>query len=163
MQIKDVMTRRVIALKPDDTLSHAISVFARNRITGAPVVDGKGRVVGILTEMDLLKRLEIGTIEFTYSPVPGAVGVLASEAEGKLRLKTFNEALKGMEHLTVSNVMTSPVITVFPDDKVEEKVTLVIHKRIRRLPVVDKSGVLVGIVSRKDLIKMLARRRKRAG
>jgi len=163
MHIKDVMTGQVIALKPGDTLKHAISVFARNRITGAPVVDDKGRLVGILTEMDLLKRLEIGSIEMSLNPVPGTKGALAAEPEGKLHLKTLWEALKAMDHLTVSNVMTSPVVTVYPDDRVEEKVTLMIHKRIRRLPVVDRNGVLVGIVSRKDIIRMLARKGKGSG
>lgn len=163
MRIKDVMTKEVIALRPSDTLLDAIAVFSGNRISGAPVVDSKKRVVGILTEMDILRRLEIGSIEITYKPVQGAGKALASRPQEKLRLKSLSEALCSIGGLTVSKVMTSPVVTVFPDEPVEEKLTLMVHKRIRRLPVVDRKGVLVGVVSRKDLIRMLKAMARRSG
>lgn len=163
MLIKDIMTVRVISLKPSDTLKHAVSVFAQYKITGAPVVDNKGRVVGILTEMDLLKRLEIGILDISMHPVPGAKNALTAEPQGKISLKSLPEALAAVDHLTVSNLMTAPVVTVYPDDKIEEKVNLMLHRRIRRLPVVDKTGVLVGIISRKDIIQMLAGMDKGSG
>ena len=155
MRIRDVMTKEVIALRPSDTLLDAIAIFSKNRISGAPVVDKNGRVTGIVTEMDILRRLEIGSIEMTYKPVKGARNALASRPEGGIRLKSLYDALQGIGGLTVSKVMTSPVVTVYPDDHVEEKVTLMVHRRIRRLPVVDRKGVLAGIVSRKDLIRAL--------
>lgn len=155
MLIKDVMTKQVIALRPSDTVLEAIAVFSTNRISGAPVVDSEKRVVGILTEMDVLRRLEIGSIEINYQPVKGGGKALASRPQEKLRLKSIPEALGNIGGLTVSKVMTSPVVTVFPDDPVGEIFTLLVHKKIRRLPVVDRKGVLVGIVSRKDLIRML--------
>jgi len=157
MRIRDVMTKRVLALRPEDSLRTAISVFSKNGITGAPVVDKKGRVVGILTEMDILRRLELGALELPRS-ADSLPGREAEDPGGDgLRLKSLAEALEGLGDLSVSKLMTSPVVTARPDDLVSEKVTFMVHRRIRRLPVVDRHGVLVGILSRKDLIRMLDR------
>jgi len=168
MRIRDIMTKKVIALKPSDTLLHAISVFSKNRISGAPVVHAARRVVGIITEMDILRRLELGSIDIRCGPAKAASsgrGGRATEERGpgkavpmperKLRLKSLPEALSGVGALPVSKVMTLGVVTVSPDDLIVEKMPLMVHRRVRRLPVVDRKGVLVGIVSRKDLMRML--------
>ena len=164
------MTKKVIALKPSDTLLHAISVFSRNRISGAPVVDAGRHVVGIITEMDILRRLELGSIDIhcgtEKAASTGRGGRAMEDREGgpsravprperKLRLKSLPEALRGVGTLPVSKVMTLGVVTVLPDDLIVEKMPLMVHRRVRRLPVVDRKGVLVGIVSRKDLMRML--------
>jgi CBS domain-containing protein len=162
MKIKDVMTKDVIALGPSDTLEDAIELFSRNRISGAPVVDAQRRVIGILTEMDILKRLEIGSIE-TTSPPRGTRRAPASHLDGAIRIKRLSDALRGIGELKVSKVMTSPAVTVGPEDRVEEKATLMVHRRIRRLPVVDHDGVLAGIVSRKDLIRALSASGQKGG
>jgi CBS domain-containing protein len=155
MLICDVMTKKVLALRPSDSLREAVAVFSENGISGAPVVDDKGRVVGILTEMDILRRLEIGSMEFgAPAPMMGR-GVDCGEKGPRLRFKSLCESLDGASDLTVSKLMTSPVVTARPGDLVQEKAALMVHRRIRRLPVVDARGVLIGILSRKDLIRML--------
>jgi len=163
MRIKDVMTRDVIALAPTDTLQDAIELFAKNGISGAPVVDSKRRVIGILTEMDILRRLEIGSFETPSGKRMRGRGGLPAQAEDGIRLKRIQDAFLGIGLLQVSKVMTSPAVTVHPDDLVEEKATLMVHRRIRRLPVVDRNGVLAGIVSRKDLIRVLGNGPQKAG
>jgi len=155
MLIRDVMTRHVIALRPKDSLREAIAVFAKNRISGAPVVDSRGRLVGIVTEMDILRRLEIGTMEFCKAAPPSVRATGAGAIGPGLRFKSLLESLDGAGGLTVSKLMTSSVVTARPDDPVQEKAALMVHRRIRRLPVVDSRGVLVGILSRKDLVRML--------
>lgn len=154
MMVRQAMTRRVITLRPGDTLRDAVAVFAQNGISGAPVVDERGRVVGILTEMDILSRLEIGSMELRPRGTVGEPG--ESDNGTGLRFKTLRESLEGAGDLPVSRLMTSPVRTARPEDLVQEKAALMVHRRIRRLPVVDGKGVLVGILSRKDLIRMLA-------
>jgi len=155
------MTRRVVRLRPGDTVRDALRAFALNRITGAPVVDERGRVVGILTEMDILRRLELGSLVVSPGATrgPGSPGGReerdSDEGAGRLRQVSLAEALGSVLVLRVSQLMTSPAVTVHPGDSVEEKMALMIHRRIRRLPVVDSRGVLVGVVSRKDLIKVL--------
>ena len=149
------MTRHAIAMRLQDTLREAVAVFAKKGISGAPVVDDSGRVVGIITEMDILRRLEIGTMEVAPgAPAPGGMAGTGRNGPG-LRFKTLAEALEGAESLPVSRLMTSPVITARPGDSVQEKAALMVHRRIRRLPVIDGKGRLVGILSRKDLLRML--------
>jgi CBS domain-containing protein len=165
MRIRDVMTKKVLSLRTSDIIREAVAVFAKNGISGAPVIDEKQRVVGILTEMDILRRLEIGSMVLGH---PGRPAGSAANARGKgpgLRFKSLSEALEGVGDLTVSKLMTSPAVTARPGDLVQEKAALMVHRKIRRLPVVDGRGVLVGILSRKDLIRMLylAGRGKEAG
>ncbi len=155
MLVREIMKRRVISLQPLDTLREAVAVFAKNGISGAPVVDEKGRVVGILTEMDILRRLEIGSMMLGHTgPRAGSVADARRNGPG-LRFISLSEALEGAADLIVSKVMTSPVVTARPGDLVQEKAALMVHRRIRRLPVVDSNGILVGILSREDLIWML--------
>lgn len=155
MLVREVMTRKAIALRLQDTLREAVAVFAKRGISGAPVVDDSGRVVGIITEMDILRRLEIGTMEVAPgAPAPGGMAGTGRNGPG-LKFKTLAEALAGAESLPVSRLMTSPVITARPGDSVQEKAALMVHRRIRRLPVIDGRGRLIGILSRKDLLRML--------
>jgi CBS domain-containing protein len=155
MLVREVMTRKTIALRPQDTLREAVRIFAENGISGAPVVDDAGRVLGIITEMDILRRLEIGTMEVSPGS-PGTGGTAGTGENGPaLRFRTLADALAGTGSLPVSRLMTAPVITARPGDSVQEKAALMVHRRIRRLPVMDGSGRLVGILSRKDLLRML--------
>ena len=155
MRIREVMTKKVLALRTSDTLREAVAVFAKNGISGAPVIDDKRRVVGILTEMDILRRLEIGSMELGHPVRPAASAAHAGGKEAGLRFKSLSESLDGAGDIPVSKVMTAPVVLALPDDLVQEKAALMVHRKIRRLPVVDGKGVLVGILSRKDLIRML--------
>lgn len=155
MRIREVMTRKVLALRTSDTLREAVAIFAKNGISGAPVIDDKRRVVGILTEMDILRRLEIGSMELGHPVRPAAGAAHAGGKEAGLRFKSLSESLDGAGDIPISKVMTAPVVSALPDDLVQEKAALMVHRKIRRLPVVDGKGVLVGILSRKDLIRML--------
>ena len=112
-------------------------------------------MVGILTEMDILRRLELGAVEVGRGARPRGSAVKGPGTEPGFHLKSLSEALEAAGDLTVANLMTSPVETAGPEDLVRDKVTLMVHRRIRRIPVVDGTGVLVGILSRKDLIRML--------
>ena len=97
------------------------------------------------------------------SPSPPMRGTSDGDDTGSgLRFKSLSESLEGAGNIIVSKVMTAPVVTALPDDLVQEKAALMVHRKIRRLPVVDGRGVLVGILSRKDLIRML-HGAKRAG
>lgn len=155
MRICEVMTKKVFALRSSDCLRQAVAVFAKNGISGAPVIDDKRRVVGILTEMDILRRLEIGSMELGHPGRPAAGAAHAGGKEAGLRFKSLSESLDGAGDIPVSKVMTAPVVTALPDDLVQEKAALMVHRKIRRLPIVDGRGKLVGILSRKDLIRML--------
>ena len=144
MQVRDVMTRKVISVGPHEPLLQAARLMLQNRISGLPVVDAAGQLVGIVTEGDFLRRGEIGTerrrpkwLEFLLGP-----GRLATEyvhASGR----------------KVDEVMTADPCTVSEDDSLETVVELMERRRIKRLPVM-RDGKMVGIVSRANLMHALA-------
>jgi CBS domain-containing protein len=143
MQVRDVMTRKVICITGGQTVLEAVRTMLQNRISGLPVVDTQGNLVGMVTEGDFLRRGEIGTerrrpkwLEFLLGP-----GRLAGEYVHATGRK-------------VEDVMTGDPVTVAEDDSLETVVELMERKRIKRLPVL-RNGKMVGIVSRANLMHAL--------
>lgn len=144
MRAADLMSRNIVSVPPEMPVAQAAGCMLQYRISGLPVLDPSGRLVGILTEGDLLRRPELGTdrkrprwAEFFLSP-----GTLAQEyvqSHGR----------------RVADVMTSDPVTVGPDTSLEEIVSLMNEHRIKRVPVVQE-GVLVGIISRADILRALS-------
>jgi CBS domain-containing protein len=144
MNASDVMTREIISVRPDTTVAEAIRMMLDNRISGLPVIDEAGRLVGILTEGDLLRRGETGTerhrprwLEILMGP-----GRLAEEY-----VRTHGRK--------IGEVMTRDPVSVTPDTSLKEIVELMERRRIKRFPVLD-GEVPVGIISRADLLRGLA-------
>jgi len=144
MKAADIMSDRVLSVPPDAPITAAIRIMLANRISGLPVMDAAGRLVGIVSEGDLLRRSETGTerqrpdwLELLLGP-----GRLAEEY-------VRTHARK------VADVMTSPVITVPPQAGLRQIVDLMERHRIKRIPVVENDRV-VGIVSRRSLLQGLA-------
>jgi CBS domain-containing protein len=143
MNASDVMTRTLLPVRPDATVAEAIRTMLDNRISGLPVIDEAGRLVGILTEGDLLRRGETGTerqrsrwLEILMDP-----GRLAGEY-----VRTHGRK--------IGEVMTRDVVSVTLDTPLKEVVELMERHRIKRVPVLH-GEVLVGILSRADLLRAL--------
>jgi CBS domain-containing protein len=144
MQVRDVMTRNVVSVKADDSILSAARLMLQNRISGLPVLDANGALVGVVTEGDFLRRGELGTtkrrprwVEFLLGP-----GKLAQEYVHQSGRKVFD-------------VMTRNPHTVSEDDTLESVVTQMERHRVKRLPVM-REGKLVGIISRANLLHALA-------
>jgi CBS domain-containing protein len=144
MQVKDVMTSPVISVEPDSTVAQTVQIMLQRRISGLPVIDKTGRLAGIVTEGDLLRRAETGTerqrprwLEFLLGP-----GRLAEDY-------TRTHGRK------VSDIMTAEPLTVTEETPLADVVTLMEKRRIKRVPVV-RGQEIVGIVSRANLIHALA-------
>jgi CBS domain-containing protein len=145
MKARDVMTQYVTSVGPNDSLSRAVRIMLQNEISGLPVIDTFGRLVGMITEGDLLRRAETTTrrrrarwIEFFVSP-----GRLAEEYAHSHGRK-------------VSELMTADPISVTEETPLEEVVTLMEKRRIKRVPVM-RGDQVIGIVSRANLLHALAR------
>lgn len=143
MQVRDVMTRNVISVRANQSVLEAAQLMLQNRVSGLPVVDAAGAVVGIVTEGDFLRRGEIGTqrqrprwLEFLLGP-----GRLAAEY-----VRTTGR--------TIEEVMTPDPATVTEDDSLETVVELMERRHVKRLPVL-RNGRIVGIVSRANLMDAL--------
>jgi len=144
MQARDIMTRNVISVDARASVMRAAGLMLQNRISGLPVVNARGQVVGVVTESDFLRRGELGTqrrrprwLEFLIGP-----GRLATEYVQACGRK-------------IDEVMTPDLHTITPDTTLEEIVRLMERHRVKRLPVVE-AGKLVGIVSRANLLQALA-------
>jgi CBS domain-containing protein len=144
MNVKHIMTWPVFSIGPDATVLQAVQLMLRHKISGLPVVDADGKLLGIVTEGDFLRRAETATerrrprwLNFLVGP-----GRLADEY-----VQTHTRK--------IADVMTSEPYTVTEDTSLEEVVTLMEKHRIKRLPVMRKKQ-LVGIVSRANLLHALA-------
>lgn len=144
MKVKDVMTSPVISIEPETPVLQAVRIMLQRRISGLPVIGKDGRLAGMVTEGDFLRRAETGTerrrprwLEYLVGP-----GRLADEY-------THSHGRK------VSEIMTVDPVTVTEETSLEEVVKLMEKRQIKRLPVV-RGDEVVGIVSRANLVHALA-------
>lgn len=144
MKASEIMTRNVVTVGRETPVVQAIRAMLDNHVSGLPVLDDDGKLAGILTEGDLLRRGETGTerhrprwLEVLMGP-----GRMAAEY-----IRTHGRRVGG--------IMTENVFSVPPDTSLEEIVQLMERRRIKRVPVIE-GDALVGIVSRADLLRALA-------
>jgi len=138
--VRDVMTSRVVAVRSDASFKEMVAKMRESRISAFPVVDGYGRVIGVVSEADFLnKEAEQADIQ----------GVLAS-------LLYFRSHAKATG-VTAGELMTSPAVTVGPDTPVVDAARLMRDRRFKRLPVVNATGHLIGIISRTDVLGVFLR------
>jgi CBS domain-containing protein len=141
-RVRDVMTSDVCTVDQDASFKQVAELLAERRVSALPVLDGDGRVVGVVSEADLLLKEE-----FPDGPAGGRV------FEGRRRRAARAKAAGD----SVAELMTSPAVTVGPDVPVAEAARLLHRHGVKRLPVVDPAGPLLGIVSRADLLKVFLR------
>lgn len=147
MYIKDIMTKDVITVNEKDTVEKCANLLSKNNLSGLPVIDEDGNVKGIVTEGDLIRRAS--RIDGPpYLEILG--GIIYLE-----RYKDFMKDIKKSMGNLAEDIMSKDVITISPDEEVENAATLLVEKKIKRLPVVDKDNKLIGIVSRRDIMNYL--------
>lgn len=142
MKISELMHRDVISVLPETTLKEVAALLVEHRISGLPVCLADGRVVGVVSEADILVKEQAEPLEVT-----GFLGRLLDSAYGD---HDRHEAR------TAGDAMTSPAITVSPQQDVVEAARMMTSKHVNRLPVVEGSK-LVGILTRADLVRAFDR------
>ncbi len=142
MTAGDVMTSQVITATAETPIKTVAELLLRHRISGIPVVDPEGRVVGIVTEADLLLGKE-ATIGERFASL--AAPIQEHRALAKARAETAGEA------------MSSPAVTIDAETPLAAAARLMRKHRVKRLPVIDADQHLIGIVSRYDILTTLAR------
>ncbi len=138
--VGDVMTTRVIAVKRSADYKEICWVLRQHRVSACPVINDAGKVVGVVSEADLLYKVA------DPDPPSGLI---------RLRWKLGEESK--VNAVTADQLMTSPAITIAPDAPVQVAARVMQDRRVRRLPVVGPGGMLVGIVSRTDLLSVYER------
>ncbi|MEV5937220.1 CBS domain-containing protein [Streptomyces sp. NPDC051994] len=138
--VADVMTTTVVTVTPDAGFKEIVAALGRWRVTAVPVIEGEARVVGVVSEADLLTKEEF------QGQQPGMIE----------QMRRLDETAKAGSSLA-KDLMTSPAVTIHADATLPQAARLMAGRGVKRLPVVDNSGVLKGIVSRADLLKVFLR------
>jgi CBS domain-containing protein len=149
MQVREIMTRDVVTVQPASPVTTVARLFREKAISGVPVVDDEGLVVGIITEVDLIAR-------HARPHFPAYVQFLDSiiYLQGTRR---YRDSMRRILATTAAELMTSPVLTVNPAVDVQDLAALMVERRVNPVPVVDDEDRLVGIVSHTDLLQMIER------
>jgi CBS-domain-containing membrane protein len=141
--VRDVMTKNVIKVREDADINEVTALLSENRISGLPVVDRKDVVIGMITEADVLAM----------------AGMKKSPTFKDIIRHLLGEPLSGPKQgKRLRDVMTSPAMTTGPETDIREVALTLDEKRIKRLPVVDEQGRLIGLISRADIVRTMGKK-----
>jgi CBS domain-containing protein len=138
--VKDVMSTDVLAVRPSADYKAMAAMLRERRVSAFPVVDEGNKVIGVVSESDLLVK------EALEGTVPGV-----------LRGLTQRHVRSQVTGLTAADLMSRPAVTIGPDEPVSHAARLMYSKRVKRLPVVSDDGQLIGIVTRSDVLSVYRR------
>jgi CBS domain-containing protein len=138
VRVAEIMTTEVLTVTPETPLKQVAEILARRGISGAPVVDEEMHVLGVVSEADIIVKES---------------RVRQPDALSRMTLRRSNSMATKRSARTAGEAMTSPAITLTPSRRVDVAAALMLDRGINRLPIVDAQGVLVGIVTRADLVE----------
>jgi CBS domain-containing protein len=143
LHVRDVMVANVSSVAPETPVAEVVELLLRRNVKAVPVVDGRGRVVGVITGGDLLRRADLD---------------LRLSIQQELDAETLRDRLARLaqSRRAARDVMTHPVHTIGAEVDLVAAIRLMVNKRVKRLPVVDRHGLLLGILSRADVLRALA-------
>lgn len=144
---KDIMTSHVVIAHRGDTIVNVAKLLIKEKIGGMPVVDENNKVVGVISETDIMKKEK-------YVEAPQVLNLL----EGLIFLDDFKQMEVDMKRIAaykVSDLMSTEIVKVHENDIFDDIANIMIKKSINRVPVVDDTNVLKGIICRYDIIKAM--------
>ncbi len=145
MRVKEIMIKDVVSVNPDDNVEEALTRLFEMQISGLPVIDAQGKLIGMFTEKEVLSYILPSYIE--------KVGRFIYEENPKSTRKKLQELTK----MKVRQLMRRDVVTTAEDTTLCEVARIMLTQRARRLPVIDKTGKVVGIIARCDILKAMAK------
>ena len=140
--VRSVMTENVVTVAEDMPYKEIVATLAQHGVSAVPVVDEAGRVVGVVSEADLLHKMEFAGLE-------PHLHLIERRQRRMARVKASGD--------TARDLMSAPAITVGPDAALTAAASTMERERVKRLPVVDRRGRAIGIVSRRDLLRVYLR------
>jgi CBS domain-containing protein len=146
--VADVMSHDPIVVRSETSLNEAIKILAERRISGLPVVDDKGKLVGIISETDLMWQ-ETGVTPPAYIMFLDSIIYLQNPA-------TYERDLHKVLGQTVGEVMSKDPITISPEKTLTQAARVMHDKNVHRLPVLNESGQVIGILTRGDIVRAMA-------
>jgi len=144
---KDIMTKKVITINQDASIEELSEILLDNKISGAPVVDNEGKVIGIVTEGDII--VKDTNLHFPrYFKLLDSIIYLESLTE-------FKNSLKKHFATKVSEIMTSDTVSCSAETSVDDIASMMVENKINRVPVLTEEKKLVGIITRADIVKSM--------
>jgi CBS domain-containing protein len=146
MRARELMSTPVVTIHPEASLKELAEVMVTHQVSGVPVVDRAGTLLGVVSESDLMAKIEGAIAEQTEAGIPHLLTVLAKALDGSSKPTARS----------VADLMTRRVVSAGPDATVQELVHLMIAYDINRIPIVE-TGRLLGIVTRADILRTFVR------
>jgi len=147
LRVKDIMQTDVVAAGPDTTVEELADLLAEHRISGVPVVDGENRVIGVVSEADVI--MQDADLHFPhYVQLLESIIYLES-------IRKFEQRYRKAFGTKVADIMSREVVAISPEASVREAATLMADRGVNRLPVTERRH-LVGIVTRGDIVRAIA-------
>ena len=148
---KDIMTKKVITINQDASIEELSEILLDNKISGVPVVDSDGKVIGMVTEGDII--VKDTNLHFPrYFKLLDSIIYLESLTE-------FQNSLKKHFATKVSEIMTSDIVSCSAETSVDDIASMMVENKINRIPVLSEEKKLVGIITRADIVKSMITRK----
>lgn len=144
---KDIMTKKVITINQDASIEELSNLLLDNKISGVPVIDNDGKIVGIATEGDIIIR-DTDMHFPRYFKLLDSIIYLES-------LTKFKDSLRKHLAIKVSEIMTSDIASCTAETSVEEIAGMMVEKKINRIPVLSADNMIEGIITRADIVKSM--------
>ncbi len=154
VKVKELMTTDVIAFKPDNKIPHVAKTFRTKRISGAPVIDDQKKVIGVISEADIMKLT--AAIPFPVIDPLNPFPVFSMSSYMK-KVKKIPDDIDTIFEGYVKDVMSKNPVTISPDDSISDAARIMRKNDFNRIPVVDAGGKLVGLIAREDIIAVFAK------
>ncbi|HID19959.1 MAG TPA: CBS domain-containing protein [Methanophagales archaeon] len=154
VKVRELMTTDVITFKSSDKIHQVAETLRANRISGAPVIDDQRKVIGVISEADIMKLT--ATVPFPdidpLNPFP-----VFSLTSYRKKVEKIPDEIETLFEGSVKDVMTKDPVTISPEDSILDAAR-VMHKRdFNRIPVIDEAGKLVGLIAREDIMGLFVK------
>jgi CBS domain-containing protein len=151
IKIQDAMEKNVIKFKSTDRIIDVAQSLRDNKISGAPVVDDNGKVIGMVSEGDIMRMVEVHSPQINLI-LPSPLDLIELPLKMKHESDEIMKGLKKAGSVLIGDIMTKNVVSILPDASISDAAALMDSHDIKRLPVVDLNKKLLGIITRGDII-----------
>jgi len=156
MKIQDAMEKNVIKFQVNDRIVDVAGSLRENKISGAPVMNKEGQLVGIISEGDIMRLLEVHSPHIRLI-LPSPLDLIELPVRMKYEMDEIAEDMNKAASLLIGEIMTKKVVTITPDADISDAAQLMDNHDVKRLPVMDSDGKMVGIITRGDIIGAMVR------
>ncbi len=156
ISVQDAMQKEVITLRRVEKIEEAAKILRAKKISGAPVVDENNKMIGIVSEGDIMRLLEFHSPNLNLI-LPSPLDLIELPIRMKSEYDEISAGLKKASVVMVHEIMTKKLITISPEKSISDAAEQMDMHKVKRLPVLDEKGDLIGIITRGDIIGALVK------